>query len=147
MAFNPYKAPQIIEPEGGFQLKAFLLGAHVLVSLFCLFLFPVVWWGRLLLVVMVFASAYYYLRLHVLRDLKRSVIRAVIDAENKWEIMLADHSVHKVSLHASSFISPFLYVLNFKMANGRFYTLLFFPDAISTDAARRLRVRLTLAKT
>lgn len=146
MVFDPYKAPQIIEPEDSWQLKGFLLGSHAAVGLFCLFLFPAAWWVRLLLVLIVFASAYYYIRLHVLKDLKRSVVRAVIDAENKWEIMLADHSVHKAQLHPSSFISTFLKVLNFKVDDQRLYTLLVFPDAIPTETARRLRVKLKLSR-
>jgi hypothetical protein len=147
MAFNPYRAPQIIEPETSWQLTGFVFGTHALVGLFCLFMFPAFWWVRLLLFLVVLVSAYYYARLHVYKHSQRSVVRAVIDAENKWEILLADHSVHPARLHPTSFMSTFLMVLNFQTAHKRLYTLLVFPDAIPVETARRLRVRLKLTKT
>jgi hypothetical protein len=60
---------------------------------------------------------------------------------NKWEITEEGVSIN-ASLLASSFVSQWLTVLNFKLDNKQSKTVLVFTDAIHQDQFRRLRVRL-----
>jgi len=66
----------------------------------------------------------------------------------EWVIELKDNKQYKTQLLPSSFVSPWLVVLNFKRADEqprRSVTL--FRDALDGESFRRLRVRLELEGT
>lgn len=98
-----------------------------------------------LLAAIVFSFVYYY-RLHVLQRSPRSVLQIEQDAAQNWLATIADQDgenrVAQLNLRVSSFVSPFLLVLNFKGLDNASYTALITPGGLPEQDFRRLRVRL-----
>ncbi len=61
--------------------------------------------------------------------------------DNEWEIIEAGGSKN-ASLLASSFVSRWLTILNFKLEDRKKKTVIVFSDAINKEQFRKLRVRL-----
>jgi len=60
--------------------------------------------------------------------------------ENNW-VLLMDHQSMQAQLCRGSFNSGCLMLLNFRLDNGEYKTLMFLPCEVDADNYRRLRVR------
>ena len=67
--------------------------------------------------------------------------RIIWKENNEWKLIEAGES-QDASLLASSFVSQWLTVLNFKLENTKKKTVIVFSDSINKEQFRKLRVRL-----
>ena len=113
-----------------------LIGALVVTTL------DITWPFRLLLLVLVFLSAWDAIRVHMLRRGKRGVKGAVWDADGRWWLATDAEEEASARLLPDALVHPALVVLNFRLEDGSRRSLLLFPDAVKADLLRRLRMRL-----
>lgn len=136
--------PLYLQPEVSRQLIAFLLITHLLALGVILFMPFLPWWGKALSLLVVAYSGWYYWRLHILRSLPQSVLDVHFYATDNCLVHAQADSVFAV-LDNSSFLHPWLCVLNLRSRNGKLYTLILPNDSLSTDILRQLRVRVKFA--
>jgi toxin CptA len=82
---------------------------------------------------------------HVLRTLPWSVVEATWQPDGAWVLTLASGREVPARLLPSSYVSPALVVLNFRVAWWLVRSLVLPRDALDPDRHRRLRARLRLA--
>lgn len=97
---------------------------------------------RLLLGLMIAASLYRNLRVHVLLNAPRSLLRLVWEASGKWRVWDAYGREHPASLAPDFYVHPRLVILSLKLEGMGRRAVLLLPDSLDSDALRRLRVRL-----
>lgn len=98
--------------------------------------------GRILLSLMIAASLYHNLRVHVLLNAPRSLLRLVWEASGKWRVWDAFGREHEARLTPGFFVNPKLVILNLQLKGLGRRAVLLLPDSLEDEALRRLRVRL-----
>lgn len=98
--------------------------------------------ARVLLGLMLAASLYRNLRLHVLLNAPRSLLRLVWEASGKWRVWDAFGREHEASLAPDCFVNSKLVILSLKLEGLGRRAVLLLPDSLESDVLRRLRVRL-----
>lgn len=148
MSHNPFNVPLSIEIRPTFQKTLLVLIPHLLI---CVLVVSFGVFGliiKLTLVVILIISTAYYYRLHLGQNLKKSITSIQQDSSKNWFITTyntGDEATLKVViLLASSFISKYLIVLNYREENGSQYSIIITKDSVSTNDFRYLRVRLKL---
>lgn len=88
-------------------------------------------------------SAWHTLRRDCFRTLPHSLIALRLDADCRCEFQTRSGAFHEADLLGSSFVAPYLAVLNLKPAEGRLVKhLVILSDAVDAEDFRRLRVWL-----
>ena len=82
---------------------------------------------------------------HVLRTLPWSVVEATWQPDGAWVLTLASGREVPARLLPSSYVSPALVVLNFRVARWLVRSVVLTRDTLEADLHRRLRARLRLA--
>lgn len=142
---SPFTAPVRLEIKASLGLAAMIVAPLLLIACTVVFFTPLPWYLLCLPVILLVAIGIYFFRLHYFKSLSRSVLEINQDAEKQWAV-LAGERWHLVDLLANSYVSPWLVVLNFKGAAGRF-TVILPADSLDKDTHRRLRVRVRMAFT
>lgn len=65
----------------------------------------------------------------------------ILDAEDRWQIILNNDTSHHAELGKSLFVHPWLTIISLKFNNNQKY-FIFTPEIVEADLFRRLRVRL-----
>jgi toxin CptA len=138
------RPPLHLRPGGSKGLAAFLLLTHGAATVAVLLL-PLPWFGRAALAAAVAVGLVYAVWAHLLRALPWSVREALWDPDGTWTLTLGSGRRLEARLSPSTFVSPFLVVLNFRRGRWRRCALLLPADALDLDLLRRLRVRLRLS--
>ncbi len=133
--------PLYLQPEVSRQLSAFLLTSHVLASGVVVFMPAIPGWGKCLLLLAVVFSGIYFWRLHVSRSLSQAVLDVTFYNTNNCLVRTNTGSVFAV-LDDSSFLHPWLCVLNLRTRRNKVHTLILLNDALPADTLRQLRVRV-----
>ena len=142
MSSPPFAAPLSLELSSSRRLLLFLVIAHFLALLFTAWL-SVLWWLRLLLSCLVFASFLFYFFRDVRRQLNFSIVSATWQCDGSWLLDLRDGRVLAAELVADTFFTRSIIILNFKLTNMRGVRSIFlFSDSLSAEIWRRLCVRL-----
>lgn len=116
---------------------------HLVAMIFVIFFVSYPWFVLLFIILSIGISLFYYLRLHLLQNVKKSVLAIYQDSTKNWTIVTANDEQKKpVELQTSSFISPLIVLLNFKDAKNKTYSAIFVPDSLTGQDYRRLRVRV-----
>ncbi len=124
------------------RLAGLLGGMHVFAAAMC-WLVPAPLWLAASAMPLVLGSALHALRRDGFRTLPDSLITLRIDGDCACEFQCRSGEWRGADLLGSSFVSPYLAVLNLKPADGRFAKhLVILPDAVNADDFRRLRVWL-----
>ncbi len=124
------------------RLAGLLVGMHVFAAAL-FWLAPLPHWLAALLMPVLLGSAWHTLRRDGFRKLSYSLIGLRLDADCRCEFQTRTGAWHEAALLGSSFVSPYLTVLNLKPAGGRRVKhLVILPDAIYAEDFRRLRVWL-----
>jgi len=98
---------------------------------------------KVLSVALIVALAVYYIRHHGTLTLTKSIVRLTLNPESGLHVMDRAGRTHQVAVLASSFVAPYLTVLNLQASeNGRRFSLILLPDNIEPDGFRQLRVWL-----
>jgi len=136
-------APLTVPVQTSLMKSLIIFVPHLIALVFMIFFVDLPWFILLFLISLITVSIVYYLRLHLLKNLKKSVISVHQDSTRNWHIVCA-HQDNKqpVELQGSSFISPLMLILNFKDINNKRYSVLFMPDSLPEQYFRRLRVRI-----
>lgn len=104
---------------------------------------PLPHWLVVLLMAVLLGSAWHTLRRDGFRTLQHSLIALRLDADCRCEFQTRTGAWHEATLLGSSFVAPYLTVLNLKPAGGRLVKhLVILPDAVNGEDFRRLRVWL-----
>ena len=140
---SPFTTPLRLDIKGSLAIVLLIVGPLLLIAGTVVVFTPWPWYLLCLPIVLLVASATYFLLLHYKQSLKKSVLEVNQDAEKQWAV-LADGKWHLVDLLPNSFISPWLIVLNFKGGSGR-YSVILPADSLDKDTHRRLRVRVRMA--
>lgn len=124
------------------RLSGLLVGMHGFASTL-LWLTPLPQWLAFLLMPILLGSAWRSLRRDGLRTLPHSLVALRIDADCRCEFQTRTGTWHEAALLGSSFVAPYLAVLNLKPAGGRLVKpMVILPDAVNAEDFRRLRVWL-----
>lgn len=123
------------------QLAVFIVATHGLAALTLLLMPGVVAWGKLLLWLAVTFSGWYCWRLHIVRSFPHAVQDVTFYAVDNCLLRTVGGS-RFARLDDSSFLHPWLCVLNLRSRAGKLYTLVLLPDSLPQDTLRQLRVRV-----
>ncbi len=144
MAKHGERPPLHLRPGLSRGLALFLLLTHG-AAVLAVLLLPLPCYGRAALAAAVAAGLAYAVWAHLLRALPWSVREALWEPDGAWTLTLGSGRRLEARLSASTFVSPFLVVLNFRCGRWRRCALLLPADALDLDLLRRLRVRLRLS--
>jgi len=129
-------------------LKGSLLLAIALIfihggALFWLFSFVLPLWVKFVVAPVIIGSALQQLRCHLLQKGKRAVTGLEWDGGDEWQLQMAQGQSISARLLGSSFVSPWLIVLNFKTATSRrLLPVIIMADTIDSTSFRRLTSKL-----
>lgn len=136
--------PLYIQPEISRRLQMFLLASHLGVALVVLFTPGMPWWGMAMLLPAIAFSLWYFWRLYISREHPASVFETTFYSIDIWRVHTRQGSGF-ARLDDSSFLHPWLCVLNLRGQGGKLHTLILLPDNVPADVLRRLRVRIRFA--
>ncbi|TCV90214.1 protein YgfX [Sulfurirhabdus autotrophica] len=113
---------------------------------FCIllvWLMPLPFWVKLTGSLILIVSAAFYLQRDALLTFPQSIVALQVDSDCRSEIQSKQGDRITAELMGTSFVAPYLTVLNFKTAEKRFAQhVVIFPDAINREDFRQLRVLL-----
>ena len=104
------------------------------------------WWSKGVLLVLIALSLRYYWRLHISRVAPNAVQEVRFYQVDVCLVRTAAAGFF-ARLDDSSFLHPWLCVLNLRAKNGKRYSLVLPPDSIPSDILRQLRVRVKFSAT
>ncbi|MEN9424440.1 MAG: hypothetical protein RL122_1823 [Pseudomonadota bacterium] len=138
--------PLYLQPVASRQLAVFVVGTHLLAAVVVGFMPALAVWAKSLLLLPIVFSLRYYWRLHL--------SRVAPDAVQEVRFYQVDNALVRTStagvlarLDDSSFLHPWLCVLNWRTQSGKLYTLILMPDSVPNDVLRQLRVRVKFSST
>lgn len=121
------------------RLAAVLAAMHVFASLMLGLASPVLWLAAPVLA----GSLAYVLHREVLRLSPASIVAFTLHADCRCEFRTRSGAVQEAQLLGSSFVAPWLTVLNLKTADSRLARhVVIVADAADSEIFRKLRVRL-----
>jgi len=123
-------------------LAGLLAGMHGFAAAMC-WLVPLSQWLAVSLTALLAGSAWHALRRDGFRTLPNSLVAVRLHADGRCAFKVRGETWHQAALLGSSFVSPYLTVLNLQPEGGRFARhLVILPDAVNAEDFRRLRVWL-----
>ncbi len=145
MSSPKYATPLVLEPRPSRWLLSLMLFAHGGAIVVLLALDEWSWPVRLLLVVAVLVSLWFTLgRLGWWQSPIR-IRRLIWQTENEWRLELCNGEILTARLRPSSFMHPWLVVLNLRVEGQRLpRSLVLARDSLDAMTFRQLRVRLTI---
>ncbi len=132
-----------LTPKRSTLLLSFILIAHLSASAVLLFL-PLEFWWQLTILLLITVSLVQAARIHLFRSNAVAINSAEWNSEGEWMLHTANGNELAAQLQVSSYVQPWLIVLNFSISRFQRRSLILLPDAVDPDLLRRLRVRLKL---
>ena len=124
------------------RLAGLLVGMHAFAATL-FWLVPLSHWLAVLLMPVLLGSAWHALRSDGFRTLPHSLMALRLDEDCRCEFQTRTGTWHEAVLLGSSFVAPYLTVLNLKPAGARRVKhLVILPDAVNAEDFRRLRMWL-----
>jgi len=100
---------------------------------------------KLVLFAVITAGFVTHVRQYLLRNSKRSVNNLLWQDQNQWQLTTATGEMIKARLLGSSFVNPWLIVLNFKPEQGgRMLPVVIMSDGVNRTTFRRLSAKLRM---
>ena len=129
-----------IMPSG---MLATILGSVHLFNLALLWVVPFPLWVKLAFSTIIMGSAIYSIKRNALLAFQESIIAFQLDSDCKCEIQKRGGKWVEAELLGTSFVAPYLTLLNLKFPGKRFTQhIIILPDAVDTELFRQLRVLL-----
>ena len=85
-----------------------------------------------------------HVRQHLLRINKRTVHNLIWQVQDQWQLETPSGELINAKLLGSSYVNPWLIVLNFKPEAGRMLPVVILPDSVDSTTFGRLSVKLRL---
>ena len=121
---------------------ALLVFMHLL-SLVLVWFIPIPLWFKVLISPALLVSVAFHLKRDALLTSKDSIMALQVHSDCQCEIQNRAGQWKDVELLGTSFVAPYLTVLNFKIADTRMTKhIVIFPDAVDSEQFRQLRVLL-----
>jgi hypothetical protein len=106
-----------------------------------------------MMILCVVSSSIYAILYHALLKLPWSLVCLSCNQKGQWQVLNLQGKTMPVTMHASSFVSSYLTVVNMTEVNmtvanmyearhKKMFTMLVFPHRVDAEAFRRLRVHL-----
>ncbi len=125
------------------RLLAMLLGFATVGSIFLVMLLPLPLWLRLPLALMTICATLYPILRDALLRLPRSIMALEVSVSSQLRCMVRSGDWHEVQVLGSSYVTPWLTVLNLKVEGSRLVRhVVLLPDTAEEAMLRRLRVWL-----
>ncbi len=138
------ETPLRIEPGFSPRLGLFVVLSHILAIMVVAGL-PLVVPLNLVLGLVVIISLVYNIKTRVLRTGDSALKAVALDPVEGWSLYMATGVVERATLHPSSFVRPWLIVLNFSVRRFDRRSLILFSDSLDRETLRRLRVQLRIS--
>lgn len=120
-----------------------LLGLAHLLSLLLIWVMPLGLGLELFSACLVVASCAFHLWRDCFRRAPGAIVRLRVDMQGHYSYQIQNGAWHEAHLLPTSFVTPWLSVLNFRPEGSRrIRHAVLFPDALDPEAYRKLRVRL-----
>ncbi|HHM05185.1 MAG TPA: hypothetical protein ENJ19_05525 [Gammaproteobacteria bacterium] len=142
---SPLSAPLYLERRASPVLAGLILLSHVS-ALLALGPLSLPGWGKLALAGAVLGAMVQGWRRQACPGGAGAVTKLVWRAEGGWVLVFGDGREEAAVLRLDCFVHPLLTVLRFVTAGGRRINVVLPRDGLDEDGARRLRVRLRLAR-
>ena len=122
---------------------AAILGSVHIFSLVLLWAVPLPFWAKLVFSAILMGSAIYSIKRNALLAFQKSIIALQLHSDCKCEIQKREGGWVEAELLGTSFVAPYLTLLNFKLPGKRFTQhIVILPDAVDSELFRQLRVLL-----
>ncbi len=132
-----------LTPKKSTRLILFIVVAHLCAS-FVLFLLPLEHWIQLFALLAVMASLIQALRTHLFRSNDAAIKSVKWNSDGEWLLFMANGNEVPAQLQTSSYVQPWIVILNLSISRFRRRSLILLPDAVDPELLRCLRVRLKL---
>ena len=132
-----------IKPEHSSRLLLFVCGTHFAALAVVPFL-AIAPGLQLSMLVLIAISLVHTFRTHVLRTNGYAIRTVEWDGKGEWVLLMASGKIVPAQLRRTSYVQPWLVILNFSLGRFSSRTLILLPDAVDPEVLRRLRVRLRL---
>jgi len=137
-----FAVPFRINLKTSFILNSTLLFMY-LGAFYWLWAFDLNLFIKLALMSALIVSAVIHSRQYLFKNSKRAVTNLVWQEQNQWLVDTASGETINAELLGSSFVNPWLIVLNFKPEQGRrMLPVVIMPDGVDSTTFRRLSVKL-----
>lgn len=123
-----------------------MVGTHLLAAVVVGLMPAMPVWGKSLLLVLIVVSLRYYWRLHISRTAVQAVQEVRFYQVDNCLVRTTTAGV-LARLDDSSFLHPWLCVLNLRTPKGKLHSLILLPDSVPVDSLRQLRVRVKFSST
>ncbi|WP_093067826.1 protein YgfX [Thiothrix caldifontis] len=133
--------PLYLQPGASRRLAVFILASHLLTAVVVGLMPALPWWGKGFLLVLIVMSLRYYWRLHISRVAPNAVQEVRFYQVDNALVRTASAGFF-ARLDDSSFLHPWVCVLNWRTLNGKLYSLIVMSDSVPPDVLRQLRVRV-----
>ncbi len=99
--------------------------------------------AKLIVVAALIAGFINHTRQYLLKTSKRAVTNLIWQEQNQWQLNTSTGETIMAKLVGSSFVNPWLIVLNFKPEQGgRMLPVVIMPDGVDSTTFRRLSAKL-----
>ncbi len=132
-----------LAPKKSTTLLIFILASHTGAAGVALLL-PLEFWLQFPLLLLVVVSLVQAVRTHLWRSNGSAIKAAEWESGGEWTLFAVNGHELAAQLKDSSYVQPWLVVLNFSTSRFGRRTLILLPDAVDSELLRRLRVRLRL---
>ena len=100
---------------------------------------------ELILVAALIVGFINHTRQYLLKTSKRAVTNLIWQQQDQWQLETARGEIINARLMGSSYVNPWLIVLNFKPEEGgRMLPVVIMPDSVDSTTFRRLSVKLKM---
>lgn len=121
------------------------LGLAYLGAFFWIGVFDIPYLIKLVIVTCILAGLVVHVRRHLFRTCKRAVVNLVWKAQGEWLLETSAGEIVTAKLLGSSFVTPWLIILNFKpKQGGRMWPVVIMPDNVDSTSFRRLSAKLKM---
>ena len=142
MSSARFATPFSVNLQGSLQLAAILSVMHG-GALVWIFLFALPWWLTLMATVVIGISLLFQLRRYLFMQGDRLVTALTWDGGDLWQLQRSPGEEVGATLLGSSFVTPWLIVLNFKTESSRLmWPVVVMSDSIDKVSYRRLTSKL-----
>lgn len=139
MDVNRFTSPLEMELGHSGQMRAYLIGIHLLAVVVLLIPMALPWWSRSLLLLACCYSYWIFSRSWFWEPVVRGI---AWHGREDWSVGMADGRWIDVSLVGEQLVLSWLVMMQLADQTGKRYTLIVLPDMLARDQFRHLRTRL-----